>query len=352
MASPSTISRIRSKGASDESSRRPMTRVRKKTKTKRTIPRSAMSMPCLLAGSRERHERAAQHRDAPVAVEELDVLRVAADVRRVHLELEVEPVGRARPDVSQREGDASVLTGLADRGGLDGVERKALEPAGLEHQPRLLQLLPCVDAEACLEEEAAAHRAWSLEPELRGRRGGLRRRRPLPEDVGERRGRDDGQEKEQPAPDPGLVPATLEVPVPAQNDAVGGSCHEGELCPVSRSENAPGVTPALSGGLSSGHDRLARHLVRLKPRSCRPGGGFRGRVASDAAGLLPPEGGSAGSPCREAPAGRRDPGAIGPRPDPDRARDVQVAAATPANSWCRRMKSASSASVGCRLSSS
>src|SRR5215207_3689911 len=124
--SPSTTSRIRSKGSRVESSRRPTARVTNHTKTKRTIARTTMSISGALGPD---GDRAVDCGEQLVAVIELHVLRAVPDVGRVHLELEEENVLLPGRDAAELEGEAAVAARLADRGRLDGVDRDSFRPA-------------------------------------------------------------------------------------------------------------------------------------------------------------------------------------------------------------------------------
>ena len=123
-------SRIRSNGSSDESSRRPTARVSSQTKRNATIARKTRSI-------REDRHGAVDVEERRLTVEQLDVLRPMADVGRVDLEVEEEDVLRARGDVAELEDELAVAARLADRRGLERVERDPLDPAGVEHEGRL-----------------------------------------------------------------------------------------------------------------------------------------------------------------------------------------------------------------------
>jgi hypothetical protein len=88
-------------------------------------------------------------------------------------------------DPAELEREPAVPARLADRRGRDRVQRHPLEPAGLEDDRRLLDLLACVNVEAGLEVEAAADlpRRVDVQPRHAGLAG--IRGRPLSEDVRE-----------------------------------------------------------------------------------------------------------------------------------------------------------------------
>src|SRR4051812_40441384 len=146
------IRRIRSNGASVESSRRPMILVRRKTNQKITTARRTRSISSRVDG-----HAVVEYEDLLRTVVELDVLRPSpGDVRRVDLNLQEQDVRAAPRDVPEVERELSVPARLADRARLDRVDRHALRPAGIEHQHGVLQVLVRVDVEPRAPQEAAA----------------------------------------------------------------------------------------------------------------------------------------------------------------------------------------------------
>jgi NADPH:quinone reductase-like Zn-dependent oxidoreductase len=88
-----------------------------------------------------------------------------------------------RGDVTELESNPPVAARLADRAGLEGVQSHALEPAGIEHERGLLDLLVGVDVESRLEVEAASQARRRVDVEPRDRALGGVRFRPLAEEV-------------------------------------------------------------------------------------------------------------------------------------------------------------------------
>src|SRR5919202_4665064 len=167
--SPMTTSRIMSNGSIELSSRRPTARVTTKIRKKTTTVRKTRSM-----GSGERRDGAGDARDRLLGVVELDGVGPATDVRRVDLELEPHAQEVARLHRVVAEDDAPLARGLSDRGGLDRVDRHALEPAVVEHDPRVVDRRRGADVEPRLEEQAAADARRRGQPHRRGRDAGDR----------------------------------------------------------------------------------------------------------------------------------------------------------------------------------
>src|SRR5207237_6807970 len=92
-------------------------------------------------------EPAVVREDARVSVVQRDVLRAAADVRRVDLELHEEPEEVPLRDVSEREEEVAVTARLAHRRRLDGVHRLALAPTRRQEERRALQVVVRADRE-------------------------------------------------------------------------------------------------------------------------------------------------------------------------------------------------------------
>src|SRR6059036_132319 len=96
------------------------------------MDRRAMSMHALLG---EYRQLPVEGQKARLAVVQPDGLRAAErDVRRVHLELQVEDVALARRDVPELEGEPAVVARLAHRARLDRVDRHSFGPAGAEDE--------------------------------------------------------------------------------------------------------------------------------------------------------------------------------------------------------------------------
>src|SRR5690242_10060188 len=96
------IRRIKSKGSSEESSRRPMIRMSRKRKRKTTTPRPTMSITDAPALRIHRHFTVDVHEPFPAVIEG-HVGMAPADVRRAHLELHEQPELLAGRNVSERE---------------------------------------------------------------------------------------------------------------------------------------------------------------------------------------------------------------------------------------------------------
>ena len=175
-----------------------------------------------------------------VAVEQLDVLRPAADLGRVDLEVEEEDVLGAGPHVPEVEGDLPVPARLAD-GRRDGrVQRDPLDPAGVEHERRSLDLPVGADREAGHEEEAAANVLGRVDLELDAVRGGGVGLRSLAERVQQAEEAEQSERREHgPAHErPSL--ATGEVAVPLQSQPVRRRGHAKQF--------ARGVSSPTGGG--------------------------------------------------------------------------------------------------------
>ena len=114
-----------------------------------------------------------------------------------------------------------VRAALAERRRLDRVRLHPLEPARVEHERRLRQVPARSDAEARLEQQAAAHVLGRVELELRLRRCRARGLGPLAEHVQQREQRDGAEEREQAAAQPRLPLAAGEVSVALEDDHVG-----------------------------------------------------------------------------------------------------------------------------------
>src|SRR3954471_15563972 len=101
---------------------------------------------------------------------------MAAHVRRVGLELDVQDVLLALRNVAEVERQGAVTAPFADRRGLDRVQRVVLEPALAQDERRLLDLLRRGDREAGLPEQSAANGVGGADREggLRGGRFGGR----------------------------------------------------------------------------------------------------------------------------------------------------------------------------------
>ena len=95
-------SRIRSKGSSEESSRRPTIRVRRRTKKNAKRARRTMSI-------RARRSRRGRREKELLTVVELDVLRARSERCGIDLEVEVEAVVVADRDAAELERDAASL---------------------------------------------------------------------------------------------------------------------------------------------------------------------------------------------------------------------------------------------------
>src|SRR3954453_6375227 len=221
MASPATMSRMMSKGASCDSSRRPITRVIAKTKKYRKIARRTRSM----ATSREDEEIALDGRDPGLAVHEVDPLLTLADGGWVYLELEEDVEAFSRVDRAVFEPQGAVLARLLGRRRLERVHRHSLQPIGMEDERGILELSSRLDREVRLEEKASPHALRSAERE-RGRRARcLRVGRPLAEEIEEAEHRHDGDRCENPASHPDLMTSALQVAVSPQGDSCRRVCH-------------------------------------------------------------------------------------------------------------------------------
>src|SRR3954454_12622612 len=144
-----TTSRIMSNGSIELSSRRPTARVMTKISTKTKTVRKTRSM----AHSGQDGDRGREADDRPLGVVELDRVRTAPDVRRVHLELEPDAQHVAGLQRVVAQHDAPVPAGLADGRRLDRVDLHPLDPAVGEHDPRVVDRLRRADLEARLEEQ-------------------------------------------------------------------------------------------------------------------------------------------------------------------------------------------------------
>src|SRR6266542_3736737 len=125
MASPATMSRIRSNGSSDASSRRPTTRVivnRKANMTTARIARSISRRPgsweealsWKYAASRKHRHFTVDRHQVCVPIPQFDVLVVMPDGRGVDLELHEENELLARGDVPELERQLPVGAALTD----------------------------------------------------------------------------------------------------------------------------------------------------------------------------------------------------------------------------------------------
>src|SRR5918995_488567 len=178
MRSPTTTSRIRSKGSSERSSRRPMSRVTRKTKRKAKNALTTMSM-----SSGPDHHVTLRCREQLGVVVEPDVLTLPTQVVRVDLELQVDGDRIARRHVAEVERELPVAARFAYRGRFDRVDVHRLQPARCEHERGLRNLLVRGDAKAALEVEPTSNidRSGDLEPS--GGRLNLGTRRALSERV-------------------------------------------------------------------------------------------------------------------------------------------------------------------------
>src|SRR5580765_6321263 len=142
------ISRIRSKGWSDDSSRRPITRVSRSRNAKTTTARRTMSIQGLTG-------------------------RSCSSGR----------CGGGAWDVTQLEREPAVVGAFAERARLDRVDGHAFDPAGIEDQDRVLDVSVGDDVKPRREEQPTAKVGGRIELQIcrRARREcGLG---PLAEDV-------------------------------------------------------------------------------------------------------------------------------------------------------------------------
>src|SRR3954466_7845179 len=178
--SPMTTSRIMSNGSIELSSRRPTARVTTKISTKTKTGRKTRSTGSSWGGPLGQDgDRGSEAGDRPLGVVELDRVRTAPDVRRVHLELEPDAQHVAGLQRVVAQHDAPVAAGLADRRRLDRVDLHALDPAAGEHDARVVDRLPRADLDARLEEQAAADPRRRVEAHRGRRRARDGRRRTL-----------------------------------------------------------------------------------------------------------------------------------------------------------------------------
>jgi len=83
---------------------------------------------------------------------------VGADVRRIHLKVDVEHVRPAMGDRPEGEGKLLVLACLVDRRRLDCVDRQGVEPAAVEDELGLTEPLPRGDVKASLVQKPSPTR--------------------------------------------------------------------------------------------------------------------------------------------------------------------------------------------------
>ena len=102
------------------------------------------------------------------------------------------PPAGIRPEL---EGDAAVSARLADRARRERVEGDALQPAGLEHQRRLADLLRRADVKRDSKKRPLAQPLGRVDVEGCDRTLGGGRLRSLPEEVRETQKTEDAEER-------------------------------------------------------------------------------------------------------------------------------------------------------------
>ena len=138
---------------------------------------------------------------------------VGADVRRIHLKVDVEHVGPATGDRPEVEGKLPVLACLVDRRRLDCVDRQGVEPAAVEDELGLSELPLGGDAKASLVEKPSPYARGRGDREVGSHDRAGRGLGALPEHVEQRQHRDDTDDREEAAPDPDVALAVLQVAV-------------------------------------------------------------------------------------------------------------------------------------------
>src|SRR5918999_3941573 len=118
-----------------------------------------------------------------LAVVQLHVVRMPADVRGIDLELHEHEQRLTGRNPAEIERDAPVAARLADRCGLQRVQVHLLEPAGIEDERRAPDLAPRANVKARHPEDAATKSRGRVDLQRSGGGVPARRRRPLAEDI-------------------------------------------------------------------------------------------------------------------------------------------------------------------------
>src|SRR4051812_25489873 len=150
------------------------------------------------------------------------------------------------------EAQRAVFARLAVRLRLDRVDAHALEPAGAELQPSILQRAAGRDVEPGLIDVARADARRPVDVDACGRPRCRERGRPLPEDVQESEHHYERQQQEESAPHPDLTLPASEIAVARKDDAVGNT-----HCPA-----LPGTPPLNPASPAARNSSRASRPVR------------------------------------------------------------------------------------------